>query len=313
MMRNTNGEWKRDGVGEYDYVHNSAHVLSFWEQRVKEVAGLDNLYTLGMRGVHDGAMNGAKTIEEQKAVLTKVLKDQRDLLTKYVNKDVTQVPQVFIPYKEVLDVYHAGLQVPDEVTLMWCDDNYGYIRHFPTAEERARKGGNGVYYHISYWGRPHDYLWLGTVHPSLVYQQMSLAYERGIQKMWILNVGDIKPAEYQVELFLDMAWNLEAVKQQGLLLINVISWSVSLEKIGLTGYSLSCRKLIVWLISVSRNLWGNTRTEEKDPKFKVISDLPWSEQEINERLAAYRQLSDKVEQEWHALPAQKKKKLIFSW
>ena len=114
--------------------------LSFWEQRVKEVAGLDNLYTLGMRGVHDGAMNGAKTIEEQKAVLTKVLRDQRDLLTKYVNKDVTQVPQVFIPYKEVLDVYHAGLQVPDEVTLMWCDDNYGYIRHFPTAAERARKG-----------------------------------------------------------------------------------------------------------------------------------------------------------------------------
>ena len=215
MMRNTNGEWKRDGVGEYDYVHNSAHVLSFWEQRVKEVAELDNLYTLGMRGVHDGAMNGAKTIEEQKAVLTKVLRDQRDLLTKYVNKDVTQVPQVFIPYKEVLDVYHAGLQVPDEVTLMWCDDNYGYIRHFPTAEERARKGGNGVYYHVSYWGRPHDYLWLGTAHPSLVYQQMSLAYERGIQKMWILNVGDIKPAEYQVELFLDMAWNLEAVKQQG--------------------------------------------------------------------------------------------------
>lgn len=256
MMRNTNGEWKRDGVGEYDYVHNSAHVLSFWEQRVKEVAGLDNLYTLGMRGVHDGAMNGAKTIEEQKAVLTKVLRDQRDLLTKYVNKDVTQVPQVFIPYKEVLDVYHAGLQVPDEVTLMWCDDNYGYIRHFPTAEERARKGGNGVYYHVSYWGRPHDYLWLGTVHPSLVYQQMSLAYERGIQKMWILNVGDIKPAEYQVELFLDMAWNLEAVKRQGVVAHQRHFLEREFGKIGLTGYSPSCRKLIVWLISVSRNLWG---------------------------------------------------------
>lgn len=217
---------------------------------------MDNLYTLGMRGVHDGAMNGAKTIEEQKAVLTKVLKDQRDLLTKYVNKDVTQVPQVFIPYKEVLDVYHAGLQVPDEVTLMWCDDNYGYIRHFPTAEERARKGGNGVYYHVSYWGRPHDYLWLGTAHPSLVYQQMSLAYERGIQKMWILNVGDIKPAEYQVELFLDMAWNLEAVKQQGVAAHQRHFLEREFGKIGLTGYSPSCRKLIVWLISVSRNLWG---------------------------------------------------------
>lgn len=217
---------------------------------------MDNLYTLGMRGVHDGAMNGAKTIEEQKAVLTKVLRDQRDLLTKYVNKDVTQVPQVFIPYKEVLDVYHAGLQVPDEVTLMWCDDNYGYIRHFPTAEERARKGGNGVYYHVSYWGRPHDYLWLGTAHPSLVYQQMSLAYERGIQKMWILNVGDIKPAEYQVELFLDMAWNLEEVKQQGIAAHQRHFLEREFGKIGLTGYSLSCRKLIVWLISVSRNLWG---------------------------------------------------------
>lgn len=155
-----------------------------------------------------------------------------------------------------MDVYHAGLQVPDEVTLMWCDDNYGYIRHFPTAEERARKGGNGVYYHVSYWGRPHDYLWLGTAHPSLVYQQMSLACERGIQKMWILNVGDIKPAEYQVELFLDMAWNLEAVKQQGVAAHQRHFLEREFGKIGLTGYSPSCRKLIVWLISVSRNLWG---------------------------------------------------------
>ena len=306
MMRNTNGEWKRDGVGEYDYVHNSAHVLSFWEQRVKEVAGLDNLYTLGMRGVHDGAMNGAKTIEEQKAVLTKVLRDQRDLLTKYVNKDVTQVPQVFIPYKEVLDVYHAGLQVPDEVTLMWCDDNYGYIRHFPTAAERARKGGNGVYYHVSYWGRPHDYLWLGTVHPSLVYQQMSLAYERGIQKMWILNVGDIKPAEYQVELFLDMAWNLEAVKRQGVVAHQRHFLEREFGKNRADRLQPVMQEAYRLAYIRKPEFMGNTRTEEKDPKFKVISDLPWSEQEINERLAAYRQLSDKVEQEWRALPAQKK-------
>ena len=306
MMRNTNGEWKRDGVGEYDYVHNSAHVLSFWEQRVKEVAGLDNLYTLGMRGVHDGAMNGAKTIEEQKAVLTKVLKDQRDLLAKYVNKDVTQVPQVFIPYKEVLDVYHAGLQVPDEVTLMWCDDNYGYIRHFPTAEERARKGGNGVYYHVSYWGRPHDYLWLGTAHPSLVYQQMSLAYERGIQKMWILNVGDIKPAEYQVELFLDMAWNLEAVKQQGVAAHQRHFLEREFGKNRADRLQPVMQEAYRLAYIRKPEFMGNTRTEEKDPKFKVISDLPWCEQEINERLAAYRQLSNKVEQEWRALHVQKK-------
>lgn len=303
MMRNTNGEWKRDGVGEYDYVHNSAHVLSFWEQRVKEVAGLDNLYTLGMRGVHDGAMNGAKTIEEQKAVLTKVLKDQRDLLTKYVNKDVTQVPQVFIPYKEVLDVYHAGLQVPDEVTLMWCDDNYGYIRHFPTAEERARKGGNGVYYHISYWGRPHDYLWLGTVHPSLVYQQMSLAYERGIQKMWILNVGDIKPAEYQVELFLDMAWNLEAVKQQGVAAHQRHFLEREFGKNRADRLQPVMQEAYRLAYIRKPEFMGNTRVEESLSIYNIVKDLPWSEEEITKRLAAYGHLSEEVEALGRLIPA----------
>ena len=128
------------GEGAYDYVNNSAAVYKFWEDRVKEVADQEILYTLGMRGVHDGKMQGAKTVEEQKAVIDRVFVDQRGLIGKYVNKDMTKVPQVFIPYKEVLDIYHAGLQVPDDVTLMWCDDNYGYIRHFPTAEERVRKG-----------------------------------------------------------------------------------------------------------------------------------------------------------------------------
>jgi len=306
MMRNTNGEWRRDGVGEYDYVHNSAQVLSFWKQRVKEVAGLDNLYTLGMRGVHDDAMYGAKTVEERKDVLTKVLKEQRSLLAKYVNKDVTQIPQIFIPYKEVLDVYHAGLQVPDEVTLLWCDDNHGYIRHFPTPEERARKGGNGVYYHVSYWGRPHDYLWLGTTHPSLVYQQMSLAYERGIRQMWILNVGDIKPAEYQIELFLDMAWDIEAVRRQGVVahqhhfLEREFGAEVAdrLQPVMQEAYRLAYIRRPEFM--------GNTRTEEADPQLNIVCDLPWSEWEINERMAAYRQLSDKVEEEWNTLPAKKK-------
>ena len=215
MASSTAVEWHRRGKGEYDYVNNPNEVYKFWDERVKEVSKQDILYTIGMRGVHDGQMNGAKTIEEQRKVLERVLVVQRTLLQKYVNPDITKVPQVFIPYKEVLDIYNSGLQVPEDVTLMWCDDNYGYIRHFPTAEERARKGGNGVYYHVSYWGRPHDYLWLGTFSPYLLFQQMKLAYDRGIQKMWILNVGDIKPAEYQIELFLDMAWDIEKVAKGG--------------------------------------------------------------------------------------------------
>ena len=207
MASSTAGEWKMRGIGKYDFLNNRENVLQFWEDRVKEVAGQPILYTIGMRGVHDGAMQGAKTTEEQKTVLDSVLVAQRELLGKYVNKDVTQVPQLFVPYKEVLDVYHAGLQVPDDVCLVWCDDNYGMVRHFPTAAERARKGGNGIYYHVSYWGRPHDYLWLGTFSPALLYQQMSEAWHKGIQKFWILNVGDLKPMEYPISQFMDMAWN----------------------------------------------------------------------------------------------------------
>ena len=303
MVCSAAGEWRRRGQGDYDYVNNSASVYKFWEDRVKEVAQQGNIYTLGMRGVHDGQMQGAKTVAEQKAVLERVLKDQRGLLQKYVNKDVTAIPQAFIPYKEVLDIYNAGLQVPDDVTLIWCDDNYGYIRHFPTAEERARKGGNGIYYHVSYWGRPHDYLWLGTFSPYLLHQQMKLAYDRGIQKMWVLNVGDIKPAEYQIELFLDMAWNIDEVNEIGVT-AHLKSW---LER----EFGSYCVEELLPAMEAHYQLsyirkpefMGNTREEERDPKYKVIKDLPWSEQTISERLRSYTVLSDVVERMESNIPA----------
>ena len=303
MVCSAAGEWRRRGQGDYDYVNNSASVYKFWEDRVKEVAQQGNIYTLGMRGVHDGQMQGAKTVAEQKAVLERVLKDQRGLLQKYVNKDVTAIPQAFIPYKEVLDIYNAGLQVPDDVTLIWCDDNYGYIRHFPTVEERARKGGNGIYYHVSYWGRPHDYLWLGTFSPYLLHQQMKLAYDRGIQKMWVLNVGDIKPAEYQIELFLDMAWNIDEVNKIGVT-AHLKSW---LER----EFGSNCAEELLPAMEAHYQLsyirkpefMGNTREEERDPKYKVIKDLPWSEQTISERLRSYTVLSDVVERIESNIPA----------
>ena len=303
MVCSAAGEWRRRGQGDYDYVNNSASVYKFWEDRVKEVAQQGNIYTLGMRGVHDGQMQGAKTVAEQKAVLERVLKDQRGLLQKYVNKDVTAIPQAFIPYKEVLDIYNADLQVPDDVTLIWCDDNYGYIRHFPTAEERARKGGNGIYYHVSYWGRPHDYLWLGTFSPYLLHQQMKLAYDRGIQKMWVLNVGDIKPAEYQIELFLDMAWNIDEVNEIGVT-AHLKSW-LGRE------FGSNCAEELLPAMEAHYQLsyirkpefMGNTREEERDPKYKVIKDLPWSEQAISERLRSYTVLSDVVERMESNIPA----------
>lgn len=296
MACSTAGEWSRRGKGDYDYVKNSSSVCHFWEERLKEVSGQEILYTVGMRGVHDGQMQGAKTVEEQKAVLERVLKDQRDLLRKYVNKDVEAVPQVFIPYKEVLDVYRAGLEVPEDVTLMWCDDNYGYIKHFPTEAERARKGGNGAYYHVSYWGRPHDYLWLGTFSPALLYQQMKEAYERGIQKIWILNVGDIKPIEYQTELFLDMAWNIDQFTEGGVSdhLCNFLKREFGET----TGEDLLPVMMEHYRLSYIRKpeFMGNTREEEYHTNaYRIVKDMPWSRSYINKRLEDYQVISDKVE------------------
>ncbi len=296
MACNAAGEWSRRGKGEYDYVNNSANVLDFWRNRVKDVASQPILYTIGMRGVHDGSMQGANTAEEQKTVLEKVFSDQRNLLKEYVDKDITAIPQVFIPYKEVLDIYNAGLSVPDDVTLMWCDDNYGYIRHFPTEEERNRKGGNGIYYHVSYWGRPHDYLWLGTTSPYLISQQMTEAYDRGIRRMWILNVGDIKPAEYQIELFMDMAWDMDGFKNKG---VDIhLNGFLSREFGKKAGNELTPLMKEHYRLAFIRKpeFLGNTRTEEwGTDKWNHVSDLAWSDSYINRRLKEYRYLSDKVE------------------
>ena len=296
MATSPAGEWPRRGVGEYDYVNNSAEVYRFWEDRMKEVAGQEILYTIGMRGVHDSGMLGAKGVEEQKAVLARAIADQRQLLKKYVNEDVTKVPQVFIPYKEVLDIYHAGLEVPDDVCLMWCDDNYGYIRHFPTEAEAARQGGNGIYYHVSYWGRPHDYLWLGTFSPALLYQQMTLAYDKGIQKIWILNVGDIKPAEYQIELFMDMAWDIDKVKEMGLAEHERKFYAREFGK-GVSTDLQSMMEESYRLAFVRKpEFLGGTRTEEADKRYwSKVRDLPWSKNIVEQRLKAYQLLSDKAE------------------
>ena len=113
----------------------------------------------------------------------------------------------------MLDVYEYGLELPEDITLMWTDDNYGYIRRLSNAEERKRSGGSGVYYHASYWGRPHDYLWLSTTHPALIREEMLKAYDTGADKIWILNVGDLKPAEYNMQFFMDLAFDPESFRK----------------------------------------------------------------------------------------------------
>jgi hypothetical protein len=210
LMRNNAGEWNAQTMGDYNYLTNKTRIQNYWEERLKTVGQSENFYTLGMRGVHDGQMEGVKTLNEHTAALSQVLKDQRALLKNLVNKDVSQIPQAFIPYKEVLEVYDNGLDLPEDITLVWCDDNYGYLTRLSNAEEQKRSGGGGIYYHISYWGRPHDYLWLCTTQPALMFWQLQNAWNHHARKLWILNVGDIKPAEYNIEFFMDMAWDIHA-------------------------------------------------------------------------------------------------------
>ncbi len=216
MMRNNTTEWSVDERGRFNYLTNQEQVEDYWISRVKEVGKNENVYTIGMRGIHDGDMEGPKNLEEKTLWLQKVIDDQREMLRQYVAHDVESIPQAFVPYKEVLQIYENGLRVPEDVTLIWCDDNYGYMTRLPNEEQQARKGGSGVYYHLSYWGRPHDYLWLTCTQPGLIYQEMSEAYRHGARKQWIANVHDVKVASYDLELFLDMAWNYASFRPNAL-------------------------------------------------------------------------------------------------
>ena len=212
LLRNNVGEWNEKVRGAFNYITNRQAVQDYWAERLKEVKGSKggNLLTIGMRGIHDGSMLGVKTMKEKFDALQLVIDDQQKLIAKYLG-DPKKQAQVFIPYKEVLDIYNMGLRVPDNVTLMWCDDNYGYMTRLSDSTEQRRVGGGGVYYHLSYWGRPHDYLWLATTQPGLIYNEMRTAYDHNVRKMWIVNVHDPKVAGYDLELFLDMAWNIDCV------------------------------------------------------------------------------------------------------
>lgn len=296
LMRNSATEWDLTGEGDYNFLTNRPAVIRYWADRLAELGRSENIFTMGMRGKHDGRMIGVKNTEEYKEALAEVLRVQDSLLRRYINPDSRAVAQQFVPYKEVLDVYRAGLQVPEHITLVWPDDNFGYIRHFPDSAERARSGGHGVYYHTSYWGEPHDFLWLGIVQPALMYQQMRLAYERGIRQIWILNVGDIKPSEYLTELFLDLAWNVSlpgCEEGSGVVRSHLGRW---LEQ---TFGSEAGRQLLPLMEEFYRlshvrkpEFMGNTRVY--DGRHARIADLPWTESYIRERLAAFRTLSEEV-------------------
>ena len=203
-------EWDKAHDGEWNYETNSATILRKLDDRIRETAQYDNIYTMGLRGLHDEAMKGSTDPKDRARTLEKVIGKQREILEKYKGKKANRLPQIFVPYKEALDIYDAGLRVPDDITLVWPDDNYGYMKRVSNSIEQKRSGHSGVYYHLSYLGAPHDNLWIATTAPMLMYEELLKAYTAGADRYWLLNVGDIKPMEIEIQQFFDMAYNFSA-------------------------------------------------------------------------------------------------------
>lgn len=319
MATSPAAEWGISGQGDYNYVTNASAVKAFWQQRLDQVKDQEIVYTLGMRGVHDGSMQGVKTMADNVKYLQMVLDDQRRMLQR-THPRGTGVPQVFVPYKEVLDIYKSGLRVPDDVTLMWTDDNYGYIRHFPDSAERQRRGGHGVYYHVSYWGRPHDYLWLNSLSPDLLQRQMLMAYAGGIRQMWMLNVGDIKPSEFQIELFMQLAWDGRGYGHPHAGRVGDTPAEDSdsfLQYFVQREFGSALQQDIVDVLRTYFRLsaemkpehMAGTRVEESDRAYwnqihPILGD--WTAGRVRDRVAAYQRISDRVEALWQQVPADRR-------
>ncbi len=215
LMR-AHDEWRRYGEGPWDYSVNAERLREFWRDGLERFRGSDTIVTLGMRGDGDEAMSEETNV----ALLERIVADQREIIEKVTGKRVTDVPQMWALYKEVQEYYERGMRAPDDVILLWADDNWGNIRRLPTWEERQRQGGAGVYYHFDYVGGPRSYKWINVTPITKIWEQMHLAWQYEARRIWIVNVGDLKPMEFPIEFFLDYAWRPEAIAYEDL-----VQWS----------------------------------------------------------------------------------------
>lgn len=208
MARN-HQEYARDrkGWGAWNYNTNQKNLDRFFREGIERMKGTDDVVTIGMRGDGDEAMSA----EADTKLMERIVKNQRQIIADVTKRPAKETPQVWALYKEVLDYYDKGMKVPDDVLILLCDDNWGNVRRVPNALERKHKGGWGLYYHVDYVGAPRNSKWLNVTPSQNMWEQLSLAYNNGIDRMWILNVGDLKPMEYPIQLFMDMAWKPCAV------------------------------------------------------------------------------------------------------
>jgi len=206
-------EWKYYGSGPWDYSKNAKVLTDFWTGGMERMKDFETVVTIGMRGDGDEAMSEGTNI----ALLEKIVKDQRKIIAKVTGKKASERPQVWALYKEVQDYYDKGMRVPDDVTLLLCDDNWGNVRKLPELTAKPRSGGYGMYYHFDYVGGPRNYKWINVTPVQKTWEQMNLTYRYGVKQLWVVNVGDLKPMEYPIQFFLDMAWNPDLYNENNLL------------------------------------------------------------------------------------------------
>jgi len=308
MMTRTNiREWDEKTQGQYNYLSNKREVLRYWHEAVKKAAPFETMYTLGMRGIEDRPMQGANTPEAQARALETIFADQQAMLKHDLKIPLAGIPQVFTPYKEVLPAYDAGLKVPDDVTITWPDDNYGYLRRLTPPEERGRAGGTGIYYHISYWGYPMSYLMLANTHPALMWEELKKAYHFDARQMWILNVGDIKPGEYLTQLFLDLAFDESAYPDVASVKTHLQGWAV-----GQFGTDNAAKiSDLLWRqydLAFDRNpeFMGFTKTKPATPIAQTDYNITNFGDENARRLSAYRAIQSDTDALAATMPADRK-------
>lgn len=297
-------EWDSQADGEWNYKTNRTTIYNKLDNRIKTASKYENIYTLAMRGLHDEGMRGDMSTPEKVNMLQQAITDQRDILHRYIKQNIDSIPQIFIPYKEAQELYENGLKVPEHVTLIWPDDNYGYIKMLSNPEERRRKGRSGVYYHISYLGLPHDYLWLNTTPPMLMFEELKKAYDTGADRYWLLNVGDIKPMELAIQTFFDMAWDITKFNYENINLhqsdfagaIYGQKYSAEINEILNKFYKLA------WSRKPEYMGWER---EWDSPQYTGLKDPEYSFKNYNEarlRLSEYNLISEKCQKLYQQLP-----------
>jgi len=279
-------EWKRYGKGKWDYDSNEVVLKGFWKQGIKNMGSHESILTIGMRG--DGDMPMSR--ETATHLLERIVKDQREIIEEVTRKPARETPQLWALYKEVQDYYDKGMRVPDDVTLLLCDDNWGNIRRLPKRSDPPRKGGYGIYYHFDYVGGPRNYKWLNTNPLPRIWEQMHLAYEYGVRDIWIVNVGDLKPMEFPISFWCDYAWNPDKIGSSDL--------QAYTEKWAAEQFGTPYAKEIATVISGYAKYNGRRKPELLDANTYSLSDYNEFSSVVNE----YNALLEKAEKINRLLP-----------